>query len=190
MGLLHNSQAGKLNKKMSMQTPPTDSIVGRELLLLICKLVIFKDSVTYPKRMKQISLICTTKNGMITKMTVAEMERIFKTKVEAVLYCHDQLDCLLDPMVIAELTLWHPPMKSFISQNTATIYLKYVVPIDITTTSELINYFGILSGMATMLFDGVMVNRKSKVRWLLPIPHCMTLYMKSQYQIFIFYIQC
>jgi hypothetical protein len=56
-------------------------------------------------------------------------------------------------------------MKSFIPQNTATIYSKYVVPIDIATTTELVKYVGLLPGMATMLFDGVMVNRKSKVRW-------------------------
>jgi hypothetical protein len=55
-------------------------------------------------------------------------------------------------------------MNSFIPQNTATIYLKYVVPIDIATTTELVKYFGLLPGMATVLFDGVMVNRKSKVR--------------------------
>ncbi len=55
-------------------------------------------------------------------------------------------------------------MKSFIPQNIASIYSKYVVPINIATTSELVKYFGLLPGMATVLFDGVMVNRKSKVR--------------------------
>jgi hypothetical protein len=55
-------------------------------------------------------------------------------------------------------------MKSFIPQNTATIYLKYVVPIDIATATELVKYFGLLPGMATVPFDGVMVKRKSKVR--------------------------
>jgi hypothetical protein len=64
--------------------------------------------------MKQTSLIHTAKNGMITKMMDAEMERVYKAKVEAVLYRHKPLECLLDPMVIAALTLWHPPMKSFI----------------------------------------------------------------------------
>jgi hypothetical protein len=67
-------------------------------------------------------------------------------------------------MFIAALTLWRPPMKSFVPQNTATIYSKYVVPIDIATTSELVDYFGLLPGMATVLFDGVTVIRKSKVR--------------------------
>ncbi len=54
-------------------------------------------------------------------------------------------------------------MKSFIPQNTATNQFE-VLPIDIATTTELVKYFDLLSGMATMLFDGVMVNRKSKVR--------------------------
>jgi hypothetical protein len=48
---------------------------------------------------------------MITKMMVAEMERVYKAKVKVVLYCHKPLVCLLDPMVIAALTLWHPAMK-------------------------------------------------------------------------------
>jgi hypothetical protein len=74
------------------------------------------------------------------------------------------MDRLIDPMVIAALTLRQPPMKSFVPQNTATIYSKYVVPIDIATTSELVDYFGVLPGMAAVLFDGVTVNRKSKVR--------------------------
>ncbi len=114
--------------------------------------------------MKQSLLIQATENGMITSMPLAEMERVYKAKVEAVLYRHKPLDCVIDPMVIAALTLWHPPMKSFAPQNAATIYLKYVVPINIATTSELVKYFGILPGMATVLFDNVMVNRKSKVR--------------------------
>jgi hypothetical protein len=46
-------------------------------------------------------------------------------------------------------------MKSFIPQNIATIYLKYVVPIDIATKIELVKYFGLLPVMATVLFDGV-----------------------------------
>jgi hypothetical protein len=71
---------------------------------------------------------------------------------------------LLDPMVIAGLTLWHPSMKSFLSTNAATIYSKYVVPIDIATTSELVKYFGILPGIVTVSFNGVTVYRKFKVR--------------------------
>jgi hypothetical protein len=114
--------------------------------------------------MKQTSLICTTNDGMITKMPHAEMERVYKATVDAVLYRHKPLDCLIDPMVIAALTIRQPPMKSLIPQNTATIHLKYVVPIDITTTTELVKYFDLLPGMATVLFDGVMVNMKSKVR--------------------------
>ncbi len=55
-------------------------------------------------------------------------------------------------------------MKSFIPQKTATIYSMYVVPINIATTSELVKYFGLLPGMATVSFDGVSVSRKSKVR--------------------------
>jgi hypothetical protein len=55
--------------------------------------------------MKQSSLICTTKNGMITMMLLAEMEKVYKAEVEAVLYHHKPLECLIDPMVIAALTL-------------------------------------------------------------------------------------
>ncbi len=85
-------------------------------------------------------------------------------KVEAVLYHHEPLKHLLDPMVIAALTLQHPTMKSFLPQNDDTIYTSYVLPIDIATTSELIKYVGLLPGMVTVLFDGVTVNRTSKVR--------------------------
>jgi hypothetical protein len=93
-------------------------------------------------------------------MPLAEMKRVYKAKVEAVLYCHEPLDCFIDPMVIAALIIQHPPKKSFIPQNAAIIYSKYVVPIDIATTTELVKYFGLLSRMATVLFDSVMVNRK------------------------------
>jgi hypothetical protein len=54
-------------------------------------------------------------------------------------------------------------MKSFIQQNAATIYSKYAVPINIATASELVKYFGLLPGMATVLFDGVTVNKKGGV---------------------------
>jgi hypothetical protein len=104
--LLQNSQAGRLNKKMSLLTPPTDSTLGGESLSSICKLAAAsKDPEIYPKRMKQSLLIRATENGMITTMPLAEMERVYKAKVEAVLYCHEPLDCLIDPMVIAALTL-------------------------------------------------------------------------------------
>ncbi len=152
---------------MSLLTLPTDSTLAEESLSSIQKsaAAASKDSeVYYPKRMKQ-SLLIRAENGMITTMPLAEMERVYKAKVEAVLYRHKPLDCLIDPMVIAALTLWHPIMKLFVPQNTATIYSKYAVPIDITTTSELVKYFGLLPGMATVLFDSVTVNRKSKVRW-------------------------
>ncbi len=55
-------------------------------------------------------------------------------------------------------------MKSFLPQNDDTIYTSYVLPIDIATTSELVKYVGLLPGMVTVSFDGVTVNRKSKVR--------------------------
>ena len=54
--------------------------------------------------------------------------------------------------------------QSFMPQSRHTIYNKYVVPIDMATTTELVRYFGILPGMVTVSFDGVTVNRKSKVR--------------------------
>jgi hypothetical protein len=38
-------------------------------------------------------------------MLLAEMERVYKAKVEAVLYRHKPLDRLINPMVIAALTL-------------------------------------------------------------------------------------
>ena len=55
-------------------------------------------------------------------------------------------------------------MKSFLPQNDDTIYTSYVLPIDIATSSELVRCVGILPGVVTMLFDGVSMNRKSKVR--------------------------
>jgi hypothetical protein len=64
-----------------------------------------KDPEIYPKRMKQSLLIWATENGMITTMLLAEMERVYKAKVEALLYPHEPLDCLINPMVIAVLTL-------------------------------------------------------------------------------------
>jgi hypothetical protein len=109
-------------------------------------------------------LICSTKDGKVTTMSIDEMKRVYKAK-EAILYRHEPLLHLLCPMVIAALTLWHPPMKSFIPQDTATIYSNYVVPINIATTSELVKYFGLLPGMVIVSFDGVTANRKSKVRW-------------------------
>jgi hypothetical protein len=96
-------------------------------------------------------------------MSNNEIKRVYKAKVEAILYCHEPLMRLLDPMVIATLALWHPPMKSFLPQNADTIYSNYVVPINIATASKLIKYFGILPGMVTMSFDEVTMNRKSKV---------------------------
>ncbi len=72
-------------------------------------------------------------------MLIDEMKRVYKAKVEAILYRHElSLMRLLDPMVIAALTLWHSPMKSFLPQNAAAIYSNYVVPINIATTSELV----------------------------------------------------
>jgi hypothetical protein len=38
-------------------------------------------------------------------MSIDEMKRVYMAKVEAVLYHHEPIKCLLDPMVIAALTL-------------------------------------------------------------------------------------
>jgi hypothetical protein len=163
--LIQNSQAGKLTQKMAILTPSTNSTLGGQSSTSVCKLSLLKDDTKHTKRLKQTSLICSTEDGKVTTMSIDEMTRVYKAKVEAVLYCHEPLTRLLCPTVIVALTLEHPPMKSFIPQNTATIYSKYVVPINIATTSELVKYFGLLPGMVTVSFDGVTANRKSKVRW-------------------------
>ncbi len=136
--LIQNSQAGRLTKKMTILTRPTNFTLGGQSLTSVHKLGLLKDAAKNTKRFKQTSLICSTEDGKVTTMSIDEMKRIYKAKVEAVLYRHEPLTCLLCPMVIAALTLRHPPMKSFIPQNTATIYSNYVVPINIATTSELI----------------------------------------------------
>ncbi len=163
--LIQNSQARRLTKKMAILTPSTNSTLGGQSLTSVCKLSLLKDDTKHTKRFKQTSLICSTKDGKVTTMSLDEMKRVYKAEVEAVLYRHEPLTRLLCPMVIAALTLRHPPMKSSIPQNTATIYSNYVVPIGIATTSELVKYFGLLPGMVTVSFDGVTANRKSKVRW-------------------------
>ncbi len=162
--VIQNSQAGRLTKKTIILTPPANSTLGGQSLTSVCKLGLLEDATKNTKRFKQTSLIRSTEDGKVTTMSIDEMKRIYKAEVEAVLYPHEPLKRLLCPMVIAALTLWHPPMKSFIPQCTKTIYSKYVIPIDITTTSELIKYFGLLPEMVTVSFDGVMANRQSKVR--------------------------
>jgi hypothetical protein len=94
--------------------------------------------------------MCITDDGKVTRMPIDEMKRVYKAKVAAVLYRHVPFMHLLNPMAIAALTLWHPPMKLFLPQNAATIYSNDVVSVDIATTSELVKYFGILSGMVTV----------------------------------------
>jgi hypothetical protein len=85
------------------------------IVINIYKLAISNDSETHPKRMKQTSLVCITKNGMITKMPHAEMERVYKAKVEAVLYCREPLYPLIDPIVIVAPSneVVHPPNYSY-----------------------------------------------------------------------------
>ena len=145
---------------MTLLTPPTNSTLGGELLSSVCK-----SAGLGKKRLKQTSLTCTTDDGKVTRMSIDEMKRVYTAKIETLLYHHEPLKRLLDPMVIAALTLRHPPMKSFLPQNDDTIYTSYVLPIDIATTSELVKYFGLLPGMVTVSFDGVTANRQSKVRW-------------------------
>jgi hypothetical protein len=161
---------------MAILTPPTNSSLGGQSLISVRKLSLLEDATKHTKRFKQTSLIRSTKDGKVTTMLIDEMKRVYKAKVEAVLYRHELLTRLLCPMVIAALTLWHPPMKSFIPQDTATIYSNYVVPIDIATTSEFIKYFGLLPGMVTVSFDGVRANRKSKVRWQLTSSYDFVIY--------------
>ncbi len=163
--LIQNSQAGRLMKKTIILTPPANSTLGGQSLTSVRKLGLLEDAIKNTKRFKQTSLICSTEDGKVTTMSIDEMKRVYKAKVESVLYRHEPLTRLLCPMVIAALTLWHPPMKSFIPQCTKTIYSKYVIPINIPTTSELVKYFGLLPGMVTVSFDGVTANRQSKVRW-------------------------
>ena len=85
-------------------------------------------------------------------MSIDEVKRVYTAKVEAVLYPHEPITRLLDPMVIAALTLQHPPMKKFFPQDYDTIYTSYVLPIEIATTPEHVKYFGLLPGMVTVSF--------------------------------------
>ncbi len=132
--LIQNSQAGRLTKKMAILTPPTNSTLGGQSLTSVRNLSLLEDATKHTKRFKQTSLICSTQDGKVTTMLIDEMKRVYKAEVEAVLYCHEPLTHLLCLMVIAALTLWHPPMKSFIPQDTATIYSNYVYPL----TSQLL----------------------------------------------------
>ena len=153
--LIQNSQAGILTKKMTILPPHTNSsTLGGESLSPIRKSGLVKDAARYTKRLKQTSLICIIEDCKVTLwcqlMRLRESTR-WKQKPSSTTFS----------------TLPHPPMKSFLTQNAPTIYSNYVVPINIATTSEPIKYFGLLPGKVTILFDGVTVNRKSKVRWLL-----------------------
>ncbi len=87
--LLQTSQAVRLKKKMSLLTPPTDSTLRGESVSSIQKLAAAASDGSFPKRMKQSSLIRATENGQITTVTLAEMERVYKVEVEAVLYHHE-----------------------------------------------------------------------------------------------------
>ncbi len=98
--LLQNSQAGRLQKKMTLLTPHTSPTWGSESLPSVCMSVDLGK-----KRLMQTSLICTTNDGKVTMMSVDEMKRVCAAKVEAVLYRHEPIKSLLDPMVIVALTL-------------------------------------------------------------------------------------
>jgi hypothetical protein len=96
---LQNSQAGRLQKKMTLLTPPTNSTLGGESLSSVCK-----SAGLGKKRLRQTSLIRTTDDGKVTRMSIDEMKRVYTAEVEAVLYRHEPLKRLLDPFVIAALT--------------------------------------------------------------------------------------
>ncbi len=84
--LIQNSQAGRLTKKMTILTPLTNSTLGSQSLTSVRKLGLLKDATKNTKRFKQTSLICSTKDGKVTTMLIDEMKRVYKAKVEAVLY--------------------------------------------------------------------------------------------------------
>ena len=98
--LLQNSQAGRLQKKMALLPPPTNSPLGGESLSSV-----HKPADLGKKRLTQTSLFHTTDDGMVTRMSIYEMKRDYRAKVEAVLYRQEPLTHLLDPVVIAVLTL-------------------------------------------------------------------------------------
>ncbi len=87
-------------------------------------------------------------------------------KVEVVLYHHEPLMLLLEALVTAVLTIWHPRMMSFLPQDKVTIYSNILYPSKLQLLLSLSR-----PGMFTMLFKGEVVNRKSKVRWLLTISY-------------------
>ena len=126
---------------MTLLSLPTNSTLGGELLSSVCKWAGLGK-----KRLKQTSLIHTNNDGKVTRMSIDVMNRVYMAKVEAVLYHHEPLMHLLDPMVIVGSTHWHSPMKSFLPQNDDTIYTIYVLLIDIATTSELVKNVGLLLG--------------------------------------------
>jgi hypothetical protein len=57
-------------QKMAILTPPTNSILGGQLLTSVCKLSLLKDATKHTKRFKQTSLICSTEDGKVTTMCV------------------------------------------------------------------------------------------------------------------------
>jgi hypothetical protein len=84
--LLQKSQAGRLQKKMTILTPSTNSTLGGKSLSSVCT-----SAGLDTKRLKQTSLICTIDDGKVTRMSIDEMKRVYKAKVEAFLYRREPL---------------------------------------------------------------------------------------------------
>ena len=84
--LLQNSQAGRLQKKMTLLTPRTNSTLGGESLSSVCK-----SADLGKKRLKQTTLIPTTEDGKVTMMSTGELSRVYSAEVEAVLYRNEPL---------------------------------------------------------------------------------------------------
>jgi hypothetical protein len=96
-------------------------------------------------------------------MTRARADTILKARVEGIVARYEPLDALYCPFTQAGLLSSHPAIGPYIPLDPRTVFKRFVVPIDVSAQDELISLMMKQYGLLTVAFDGVTVNRKSKV---------------------------
>ena len=88
---------------------------------------------------------------------------ILKARFEAIIARYEPLDAMTCPFNSAALIAATPLIGRYIPNNVTTAYKQYCKPIDKESLDQLVHLMKSQPGLLSIAFDGVTVNRRSKV---------------------------
>lgn len=152
-------------------TPASGKTSGQESLTDIRASAMDNNSAAASKKRKSLNSLNGTlishhpTDGKIIRNVLSASQALLinRSRIESIVARYEPLDAELCPFRQAASIQANPAIGRFLPRNVNTVYNEYVVPIDTDSMEQLVKLMKVEPGLLSVSFDGVTVNRKSKV---------------------------